>query len=157
MKPLIPDPDIAAGHALRRYVVARAAGRTASEYSRGDIVDGCPVWVASSHVEAAGQCDGIRFKRVRRPGRPWCKYLGLDVSIASDSALQAFFEVTEEDPHAWNALAIEVSRDRMKALRSWRSRGREVLSRIRAARTEAGMPTLPELAIKYGERGKGMR
>lgn len=151
------DADIAAGNALRRYVSACAAGRTAPEYARADIVDGVPVWTASTRAEAAGKCDGKAFKQVRRPGQPWCRWLSTDTVIASDPALQAFFEITEGDTHAWNALRVEVFRNRMKALHSWRRRGREVLFRFRAQQAAPDIHQPPELAIKYAERGKGMR
>jgi hypothetical protein len=87
----------------------------------------------------------------------WCTYLGADTVISADHDLQAFFEIVEEDPHAWNALKSEVTRDRRKALRSWRARGRELRLRTRAARSETDMPSLPELAVKYGEKGSGLR
>jgi hypothetical protein len=151
------DPDTVAAYALRRYVLARAAGRTAPEYIRSDVIDGVEVWAASSEGEASGLCDGKRFRQVRRPGMPWCTYLGADTVISTDHDLQAFFEIIEEDPHSWNALKSEVTRDRRKALKSWRARGRELRLRTRAARSEADLPSLPELALKYADKGTGLK
>jgi hypothetical protein len=151
------DPDTLAAHALRRYVLARAAGRTAPEYIKADIVDGVEVWIASSEGEAAGLCDGRRFRQIRRTGMPWCTYLGADTVISGDHDLQAFFEIIEDDGHAWAALKTEVNRDRRKALKSWRARGRELRLRTRAARSNADLPSLPELALKYADKGTGLR
>lgn len=156
-------------HALRRYVVARAAGRTMPEYARMDraTVPGALMEVASDAVESAGRCDGRAFRQVRRDGLPWCPYLGTDTRIAEDHQLQAFFELHATDPHDWTRLLKEVTRDRRKALRNWRSRGREAVTRIkweqareaaRAAGDEAGQVHLPSpVAEEFRAPGRGMR
>lgn len=157
-RPRDVDPDIAVSHALRRYIVARAAGRVAAEYARADDIGSIGVWYGCD-VPKGERIDGKKYKRIRIPGAPWCRYLGRDVSIASDPDLQALFEVLEGGPDGWTwtILKGEVTRNRMKALRSWRSRGREIRARIRAVRRDIHLPTPPELAIKYGEKGIGLR
>lgn len=149
----------ATAHALRRYVVARAAGRTAAEYVRLSEADGVAAWIGCTLSEAGGPVDGHLVRQVRRPGLPWCRWLGADTSIASDHELQAYFElVDEDDGHGWTRLRAEVSRDRRGCLRRWRARGREILDRIRAQR-EAGLDVArpPRLADKYRISGKGLR
>lgn len=148
-------------HALRRYVSARAQGRTAPEFSRHDSALGG--WVAAERAEAAGLCDGKRFRQVRRPGLPWCLWLGLDTHIAEDHALQAFFELHATDPHDWQGLFKEVTRNRRRALREWRRKGRESISRVRWDQahgngTEAEAVRLPSpLAEEFRMPGRGMR
>lgn len=143
-------------HTLRRYVSARAAGRTHPEFSRYD--ENLGAWVASTEAEAVGRCDGKRFRQVRRPGMPWCTYLGQDTSIATDTALMAFFEVHVSEGHDWNRLFVEVTRDRRKALKAWRQKGREILTRARAQR-EAGpdMRIRSPLADEFAMPGTGIR
>lgn len=143
-------------HALRRYVAARAAGRTHPTHARYDPAMGA--WVASDAAEAGGRCDGRAFREVRRSGLPWCAWLGLDTRIAEDHALQAFFEVHASEPHDWQRLLHEVSRNRRAALRDWRRQGRELI--VRATRqAEVGQDVrLPSaLAQEFQMRGRGMR
>lgn len=156
-------------HALRRYVVARAAGRTMPEYVRMDasLVSGIVAEIASDQAAVAGRCDGRNFRQVRRDGLPWCPYLGQDTRVAEDHALQAFFELHAADPHDWTRLLKEVTKDRRAALRNWRSRGREAIARIkweqareaaRAAGEEVEAEHLPTpLVDKYRTPGRGMR
>lgn len=143
-------------HALRRYVSARAHGRPHAGYARYDSAVRC--WVASSETESVGRCDGRTFRQVRRPGLPWCPWLGLDTSIAEDHALQAFFELHAAEPHDWHRLLKEVTRNRRRALRDWRRQGREAIARVRA-QAELGpdvrMPS--SLAAEFRVPGRGMR
>ncbi|MBZ9705341.1 hypothetical protein LB543_01180 [Mesorhizobium sp. ESP7-2] len=143
-------------HALRRYVASRAHGRPHPEFSRYDSTIAC--WVASDEAEAVGRCDGKRFRQVRRPGLPWCRWLGPETVIAEDHALQAFFELHASEQHDWNRLLKEVSRARHRALRDWHRRGREILHRIRIQETcdpEIQMPA--GLAEEFRMPGRGMR
>ncbi|WP_295808474.1 hypothetical protein [uncultured Nitratireductor sp.] len=143
-------------HALRRYVAARAHGRMAPEFARYDPALGG--WVAADRAEAAGRCDGKRFMQARRPGLPWCPWLGLDTRIAEDHALQAFFELHAAESHDWQRLFKEVSRNRQKAFREWRRRGREAISRVRQEEDLGPDVKLPSaLADEFRTPGKGMR
>ncbi|MGB3540065.1 MAG: hypothetical protein WBA42_18075 [Mesorhizobium sp.] len=131
------------------------------------VVSGVIAEIASDSVAAAGRCDGKAFRQVRRDGLPWCPYLGQDTRIAEDHQLQAFFELHATDPHDWQRLLKEVTRDRRAALRNWRSRGREAIARMRweqareAARAtgeeveETELPT--PLADQFRAPGRGMR
>lgn len=152
------DTETAVAQALRRYVSARAAGRPASEYARADVVQGVGVWVGATEVEARGRCDGRDFYQVRRNGLPWCAWLGMDTSIASDHALQAYFELHAAEPRDWQRLLHEVSRDKQKALRQWRQRGRQAVARL-TLQAEVGpdvrLPSI--LAEEFAVAGKGMR
>ncbi|RWQ16132.1 hypothetical protein [Mesorhizobium sp.] len=143
-------------NALRRYVVARAHGRPSPEYARYDPSIAC--WVASDEPEAAGRCDGRRFREVRRPGLPWCSWLGAETVIAEDHALQSFFELHASEPHDWNRLLKEVTRNRRRALRDWQRKGCLILARLRvqeALGTDAQMPAA--LAEEFRVPGRGMR
>ncbi len=144
------------GHALRRYVSARAHGRTHPTHARYDREMGA--WVAAEEAEARGRCDGKAFRQLRRPGLLWCTWLGQDVRIAKDHALQAFFELHATEGHHWQRLLHEVSRNRRAALRDWRRRGREIIARV-TRQAEAGpdirMPA--SLAEEFHAPGRGMR
>lgn len=151
----IPDIDGEA-HALRRYVSARAHGRTHPEFYRHDESIDC--WVASDETEAAGRCDDKAFRQVRRPGLPWCTYLGLDTRIASDHALQAFFELHAAEPHDWHRLLKKVTRNRRHALRDWRRQGREAIARLHQQAALGPDVRLPSgLAAEFRTPGRGMR
>lgn len=142
--------------ALRCYVRNRAACRPAAEYERFD--PSIAFWIVSNATEAAGRCDGRAFRRVRRPGLPWCKWLGRDTRIADDHALQAFFELHAREEHDWNRLLKEVSRNGRKALHNWRSEGDNILSRLRAQQGAGPNVRLPSsLADEFRIPGKGMR
>lgn len=143
-------------HALRRYVSARAHGRPAPEFSRYDQAIAC--WVVSDESEAAGLCDGKRFRQVRRPGLPWCAWLGLDTRIAEDHALQAFFQLHASEAHDWHRLLKEVTRNRRKALRDWRRQGREAITRIRLEEALGPDVRIPSsLTEEFRIPGKKMR
>lgn len=154
----------AMANALRRYCFARAHGRTYPEFSRFEPVNRC--WVASDATEADGKIDGRRFRQERHPSLPWCRWLGADTCIASDHALQSFFELNAKEPHDWNRLLKEVGRNRRAALREWQREGREILTRMRveearAVSAERGedfdihMPAI--LAEEFKAPGRGMR
>jgi hypothetical protein len=143
-------------HALRRYVRNRAHGRTAAEYVRYDESLRC--WVASTATEAAGRCDGRAFRQVRRPGLPWCQWLGMDTRIAEDHALQSFFELHAREPHHWQRLLKTVGRNRQRALRDWRAQGRSILARVRVQEAFGPDVVLPAvLAEEFRLPGRGMR
>jgi hypothetical protein len=143
-------------HALRRYVSARAHGRTAAEYVRYD--ENLRCWVATTETEAAGRCDGRAFRQVRRPGLPWCQWLGQDTRIAGDHALQAYFELHAREPHDWQRLLKQVTRNRRRALRDWRARGRGILARVREQEAFGDDFALPAvLAEEFRLPGRGMR
>jgi hypothetical protein len=143
-------------HALRRYVRNRAHGRPAPEYHRFDHAVGC--WVESNATEAAGRLDGKAFRQVRRPGLPWCDWLGLDTRIADDHALQAFFELRAKEPHDWNRLLKDVERNRRQVLRKWRLEGLGILSRLRQQEAAGqAAPLRSSLADEFRTRGRGMR
>jgi hypothetical protein len=143
-------------NALRRYVVARAHGRTYPEYARHDPAIAC--WVASDETEAVGRCDGRHFRQVRRPGLPWCRWLGTETAISADHALQAFFELHASEAHDWQRLLKEVSRDRHRALRDWQRKGRDILARIRMQEAHGPDVQMPSgLAEEFQMPGKGMR
>lgn len=167
---MTPRTDIdGEAYALRRYVRNRAAGRTMPEYVRMDatLVSGVIAEIASDQVAAAGRCDGKAFRQVRRDGLPWCPYLGTDTRIAEDHQLQAFFELHAADSHDWTRLLKEVTKDRRAALRNWRSRGREAITRIkweqareaaRATGEEVEAEHLPSpVAEEFRTPGRGMR
>lgn len=143
-------------HTLRRYVSARAHGRTYPEFARFDPATQC--WVESNATEAAGRCDGKAFRLVRCPGLPWCRWLGLDARIADDHALQAFFELHAREPHDWQRLFKEVTRNRRQALRNWRREGLAILSRVRMQEALGPDIRLPStLADEFRRPGRGMR
>ncbi len=143
-------------HALRRYVRNRADGRPAHEFVRFDPATAC--WLESNTTEAAGRCDGKAFRQVRRPGLPWCEWLGADIRIAEDQALQAFFELRAREGHDWLRLLKEVSRNRQKALREWRREGRDTLARVRMQKALGPEVRLPStLADEFRVPGRGMR
>lgn len=143
-------------HALRRYVSARSHGRTAPEFSRYDAALGA--WVASNGTEASGLCDGKRFRQDRRPRLPWCPWLGLDTRIAEDHPLQAFFALHAVESHDWTRLFKEVTRNRRKAIREWRRKGREAITRIRIQQELGPDVRLPStIAEEFRMPGRGMR
>lgn len=55
--------------------------------------------------------------------------------------MRAFFELRAREPHDWNRLFKEVSRDRRAVLRHWHLEGLGILSRLRAQ--EAAGPEVP--------------
>ena len=156
MKHLTEESDVEA-HALRRYVSARAHGRTHPEFYRYDEAIGC--WVASDETEVAGLCGEERYCQVRRPSLAWCTWLGQDVIIAADHALQAYFELHATDARDWRRLLKEVTRNRRKALRNWRQQGRQAIARVNAHASPCGNCMLPpaSLATEFGMPGRGPR
>lgn len=152
------ETEVTAGHALRRYVRDRAAGRVAAEYARADRVDGIAVWIGC-HASNVDRLDGKNYRRIRIPGEPWCPVLGRDTSIAGDRELQAFFTLTEaeSDPHTWTQLYAEVTRNRLAALRRWRSRGRAILAKLHRKDADPAARQPSAFASRFLVRGTGIR
>lgn len=159
MRPTDQNRDEA--HALRRYVVARASGREHAEWARAEPHPalGFVAWTGCTEADANGRDDGKAFRRLRRPGQPWCQYLGADTTIAEDLPLQAYFDHHGADAHDWNRLRTEVSRNRVNALRTWRQKGREILARAHAQRE--GIPvaatSMSAAAAVFLKPGTGTR
>jgi len=145
--------------ALRRYVREKAAGRKAPEYVYP--VNHGKGLIALVRCEKGSQPKAQRF---RKPG-PWCETLGHDTSISSDSALMAFLEMKstddpKEDAHEWSRLLREVSRDRVKALRTFRTKGFEIMARQARRQSSTALPPADAKALvspKYMKRGEGIR
>lgn len=151
-------------NALRRYCYARAHGRPHPEYSRFEPSNRC--WVASDEADAHGRCDGKHYRQEHRPGMEWCRWLGRDTTIAADHDLQAFFELHATEPHDWNRLLMEVSRNRRQALRDWQRKGREAVAHARVEEARAASAANGEdfeivmtavLAEEFRAPGRGMR
>lgn len=156
------EKERAQAHALRRYVAARAAGRTHPEYAKIEIRDGIAVWHSCTETDA--KLSGGASRRLRQPG-PWCPYLGRDTSIQSDHDLMAYLELRVSDDetereHDWNKLLKEVAQNRVKALRAWRVKGQEILVRQRqrqAAPVAVAVSAKTLVSEKYLKRGAGIR
>lgn len=154
--------EAAVAQALRRYVAARAHDRPHPEYARLRHIPAAgsdfAAWVGTSEAEARGRCDGRHYQQIRRHGLPWCLWLGLDTCIASDHALQAFFELHAAESHDWQRLLKEVTRNKKKALHEWRHKGHEAIARL-TRQAEAGPDVrLPSaLAEEFRMPGKGLR
>lgn len=112
------DPDAIL---LRRYVIDRAAGRVASEWSRYDEELGA--WVRCTELAARS---AEHWRRLRRPGTLWCPVLGNRLKIAQDMALQAYFLTIPED--SWSRLANAVRSRPRHCLYRWRETGRRILN-----------------------------
>ncbi len=149
----------AQAHALRRYVRDKAAGRRAGEYVY-------PARYGKGLIVLIG-CDKEvqpNWQRFRRPG-PWCDVLGHDTSIKDDPMLMAYLEMqSEDDPkeeiHEWNRMLKEVTRDRVKALRTFRNRGLEILARQTRRQSSVTLPAADAKALvssKYAKKGDGVR
>ena len=136
--------------ALRRFVRERAAGRVALEWVVYDPALGA--WLASSEAEAT--TSGRDWRRVRRPGEPWCAVLGRDLTVARDDALQAVFVTHEpDDLSAWRRMFIDIDRAPERCLSDWRARGRRLL----AAVSDDPAATGGNLAARFTARGTGKR
>lgn len=136
------DPD--AGR-LRRYMNSRARGQPHHEYVRYD-----------SSLDALLLCDERtaraheRWRRIRHPGQPWCLVLGVNVTIASDTALQVFFETIGLEQ--WRSLDLAVRRSASRCLREWRALGDCLIAAVRAvAEGHSGAASL-QLAFEAGQR-----
>lgn len=72
--------------------------------------------------------------------------------------LADLLELRARQPHDWQRLFKEVSRDRRAALRQWRREGLAILSRVRMQETLGPDVRLPStLAEEFQFPGKGMR
>ncbi len=153
-----PDNDGEA-HALRRYVSARAAGRTHPEFSRFDETIGA--WIGCTDTEVQGLIEGRTYRQLRRSGLPWCDYLGIDSRISDDIFLEAFFELYATEPHDWTGLLKTVTKNRRQALKDWRRLGRETLTRVRMQRDVSNGVlqgrSRSKLAQEFSRPGTGMR
>ncbi len=148
------DLEKAQAHSLRRYLMRRASGLKAPEYSYGGM--------AIERDRALAQA--LPYRTIRQAGAPWCEWLGLDVSINSDPYLTAFFTLStpnETDPEAdyrWQRLLKECQKDRIKTLRKWRQAGLEALT-LAATQRAAPIPdkelAKAKVAPKYAKRGLG--
>lgn len=151
--------------ALRRYVREKAAGRKAPEYVyQLQHAGGIVALVRCGKDQTDNGKTKIFPQRFRKPG-PWCETLGHDTSIADDCALMAFLEMkSTDDPkessHEWSRLLREVSRDRIKAVRTFRNRGFEILARQARRQSSTALPPADAKALvsaKYAKRGEGVR
>lgn len=152
----------AQANALRRYIRDKAAGRKAMEYVYPIKHDSGIVGWAGCDKHKAQEKAGSR--RYRQPG-PWCEVLGHDTSIKDDQFLAAFFELSVTDDiilesHDWNRLLPKVTTDRLKALRTFRSRGMEILQRQARRQSPEALPAVTAKALvssKYAKKGDGVR
>lgn len=70
--------------------------------------------------------------------------------------MRAFFELRAREPHNWDNLFKEVSRDRRAVLRHWHLEGLGILSRLRAQEAAGPEVRLPSsLAYQFRMRGAG--
>lgn len=144
-----PFTDPALRRSLRRYVLSRANGSECTGWTRRvDIGDGIVAWVWCSELEAK-LIPATDTKRVRTPGQPWCRWLGTDVSVASDLVLQAALQAVGDD--GWAALAAEARRSPSALLIRLTAEGRRLLDAATAR------PTRGPLHDAYVTRGRGRR
>jgi len=141
----MPAPDV---RRLRRYVIRRAGGDPHPEYARYD--GGIGAWLLCDERTARTH---DRWRRIRHGGRPWCPVLGLDVTIARDTALQAFFATIMADE--WRRLEIEVRRRPTRCLREWGDQGNRLIRAARAAAEGRGVPG--KMSGWPSKRGGGTR
>ncbi|MBU1316214.1 MAG: hypothetical protein KJ947_10365 [Alphaproteobacteria bacterium] len=148
-------------NSLRHYIREKAAGRKAPEnVYRATHTKGVVGLVRYS----GGESDDKVPQRFRQPG-PWCETLGPDTSIADDHALMAYLEMKasddpREDAHEWSRLLHEVQRSRVKALRTYRTKGFEILRRQARRQSPTTVPAATAKALvssKYAKRGDGVR
>ena len=136
--------------ALRRFVRERAAGRAAPEWVVFDPDLGA--WLGASEAEATA--GNREWRRVRKPGEPWCVILGRDLTVARDDFLQAMFATIDpDDPTGWRRLWIDVDCSPSRCLTDWRARGRHLL----AAVTGGPGSAVGTLAGRFAVRGRGKR
>lgn len=135
---------------LRRYVIERAAGRMpCKEYARYDFDIGA--WVRCDEIAAR---ESIHWRRLRKPGAPWCPILGPLTDIDEDDDLQAFFETIPED--GWQRLAAGVGKRPTACLREWTESGRRILNAVSGNHPRNGAPHGKLVGWPTG-RGTGRR
>lgn len=137
---------------LRRYVIARAAGRRMPEwtYFIPEIVPGLSAW---KYADARTVKEAEHWRRIRRPGAPWCPWLGNHLSIASDDALQVHFLTISED--GWARMETVVRASPARCLAEWRAAGARLIEVVRAS--ASGAPTSGKLTGWPAARGDGPR
>lgn len=143
-------------NSLRIYLFRRANGLKTLEYSSyGQEIE-----------KARALASAQPFRAVRQKGAGWCDWLGLDTSIQSDNFLTAYFELCTPDAtdpesaYIWQRLLKECGRNKLKALRKWRTAGAEALSRASIQRV-APMSDVEVAKTKvkdlYSKKGTGTR
>jgi|GEM_PF-2147139 len=144
-------------NSLRIYLFRRANGLKTLEYSSN-----------GQEIEKARALASAQpFRAVRQKGSDWCDWLGLDVSIQSDSFLTAYFTLCTPDAsdptesaYIWQRLLKECGRNKIKALRKWRNAGAEALTRASTQRV-APMSDVEVAKTKvkdlYAKKGTGTR
>ncbi len=150
------DGERRQANSLRIYLYRRANGLKTLEYSsHGQEIE-----------RARALASSMPFRAVRQKGRDWCDWLGLDTSIQSDNFLTAYFTLCTPDTsdpesaYIWQRLLKECGRNKIKALRKWRSAGAEALSR---ASTQRAAPMSDVEVVKtkvkslYQKKGTGSR
>lgn len=133
---------------LRRYVNGRARNRIHNEYVRYDSYLGA--WLLCDEGTARAHA---HWRRIRHPGQPWCPVLGRNVAVASDTALQSFFEAI--GPEEWRRLELAVRLDPSRCLREWRAQGDRLIAAVRAA--AEGHSERGQLSGWLSKRGTGAR
>lgn len=150
------DRERRQANSLRIYLFRRANGLKTLEYSsHGQEIE-----------KARALASSMPFRTVRQKGADWCDWLGLDTSIQSDGFLTAYFTLSTPDSadpesaYVWQRLLKECGRNKLKALRKWRTAGAEALVRASTQRfapmsdTEIAKTKVKDL---YSKRGSGTR
>ncbi|MGQ5718311.1 hypothetical protein [Pseudochrobactrum asaccharolyticum] len=143
-------------HSLRIYLYRRANGLKTLEYSSN-----------GQEIEKARALASAQpFRAVRQKGADWDEVLGLDTSIKNDNFLTAYFELCTPDAtdpesaYVWQRLLKECGRNKIKALRKWRTAGAEALYRAstqRAAPMSGIEVSKSKVKDKYAKKGTGTR
>lgn len=141
---------------LRIYLYRRANGLRTLEYSsNGQEIE-----------KARALASSMPFRAVRQKGGDWCEFNGLDVSIKNDNLLTAYFELCTPDAsdpesaYVWQRLLKECGRNKLKALRKWRSAGVEALARASTQRVAPMSDSeIAKTKVKdlYSKKGTGTR
>lgn len=150
------DRERRQANSLRIYLTRRTRGLKTLEYSsNGQEIE-----------KARALASAQSFRAVRQKGGDWCDWLGLDVSIQSDTFLTAYFTLCTPDAsdpesaYIWQRLLKECGRNKIKALRNWRNAGAEVLTRASTQRV-APMSDIEVAKTKvknlYQKKGTGTR
>lgn len=150
------DRERRLANSLRIYLFRRANGLKTLEYSSH----------GQEFEKARALAYAQPFRTVRQKGGNWCDWLGLDISIQSDNFLTAYFALCTPDAsdpesaYVWQRLLKECGRNKLKALRKWRTAGAEALSRVSSQRV-APMSDIEVSKSKvknlYQKKGTGTR
>lgn len=115
---------IVAPHILRRYVIAKASGRTPRAewaYYAPDI----GAWVRADETSARSH---EHHHRIRKAGLPWCDALGHRTDIYDNLALQVYFlTVNLED---WPRHAAAVRKLPKRCLCDWTATGSRIIAAV---------------------------